>query len=57
LRRRVGARIRITIVSVDQIPRTARGKLRTVVNLVSNGAALIPTEIPAPPADEPEGSF
>lgn len=39
LRRRVGPRMRITIVAVDQIPRTSRGKLRTVVNLVSGAAA------------------
>ena len=36
LRRRVGPRMRITIVTVDAIPRTPRGKLRTVVNLVGD---------------------
>ena len=39
LRRRVGPRMRITIVSVERIARTGRGKLRTVVNLVSGRAA------------------
>jgi phenylacetate-CoA ligase len=38
LRRRVGPRMRITFVTVDAIPRTPRGKLRTVVNLVANSA-------------------
>ena len=38
LRRRVGPRMRITIVTVDAIPRTRAGKLRTVVNLISNHA-------------------
>ena len=35
LRRRVGPSMRISIVPVDQIERTGRGKLRTVVNLVA----------------------
>jgi phenylacetate-CoA ligase len=35
LRRRVGPTMRITIVPVERIARTGRGKLRTVVNLVS----------------------
>jgi phenylacetate-CoA ligase len=32
LQRRVGTAMRLTFVRVEQIPRTARGKLRTVVN-------------------------
>lgn len=39
LTRRLGPRMRITFVSVDRIPRTGRGKLRTVVNLVSRRPA------------------
>lgn len=34
LRRRVGTRMRISIIVVERIERTGRGKLRTVVNLV-----------------------
>lgn len=40
LRRRVGPSMRITIVPVERIARTGRGKLRTVVNLVSGRDAV-----------------
>jgi phenylacetate-CoA ligase len=39
LRRRLGADVRISVVSVERIPRTGRGKLRTVVNLVSESGS------------------
>jgi phenylacetate-CoA ligase len=39
LGRRVGPSMRISIVPVEQIVRTGRGKLRTVVNLVSRRGA------------------
>lgn len=39
LTRRLGPRMRITFVSVDHIPRTGRGKLRTVVNLIAGRAS------------------
>ena len=45
LRKRVGPSMRIDLVLVPSIPRTAGGKLRMVVNLVSPSTA----SSPAPP--------
>ena len=39
LRRRLGPSMRISIVDVARLERTGRGKLRTVVNLVSPAAS------------------